>query len=83
VSPFDLDGLNRELSGLKEMQNDTQFYNDLEKSKIVNKRVSVIEKNLEEYYELDKFAKDIEAMIDLSDELNDDSMEEEIVTSLK
>ena len=81
--PFDLDGLKRELEGLKEQQVDPGFYLDLEKSKAVNKRVKYLENTLEEFGELKKSLDDIEAMIDLSVELEDDGMDDEIVQSLK
>ena len=80
---FDLDGLNRELEGLKEQQADPAFYLDLEKSKSVNKRVKYLEDTLGEFEKLQKSLDDIEAMVDLSVELEDDSMDGEIAQSLE
>jgi len=83
VIHFDLDGLNRELEGLKEQQADPAFYLDLEKSKSVNKRVKYLEDTLGEFEKLQKSLDDIEAMVDLSVELEDDSMDGEIAQSLE
>jgi peptide chain release factor 2 len=82
VSPFDLAGLKGELSQLENQQNESGFYNDLEKSKAVNKRIKHIQNILKEYGEITKHIDDIQAMLDLSEELNEDSLEGEIVQSI-
>lgn len=83
MSHFDLSGLNKELENLKEKQNQPDFYTDLENSKTVNKRIKNIENNLKEFSTINKIIADIKAMIDLSIELDDDSMENEIISNLK
>lgn len=82
MSPFDLAGLKGELSQLENQQNESGFYNDLEKSKAVNKRIKHIQNILKEYGEITKHIDDIQAMLDLSEELNEDSLEGEIVQSI-
>lgn len=83
MSHFDLAGLNIELNSLKEIQNDPDFYNNLEKSKTVNKRAKYIVNAVKEYNNLKNCINDIEAMLDLSAELNDDSMEADVLQALK
>lgn len=82
MSPFDLAGLKGELSQLENQQNESGFYIDLEKSKAVNKRIKHIQNILKEYGEITKHIDDIQAMLDLSEELNEDSLEGEIVQSI-
>ena len=83
MSPFDLEGIKEELEAIKREQADPAFYLDLEKSKSVNKRAKYIENSIEEFEEFRRQLDDIEAMIDLSCELNDDSMDGEIAESIK
>ncbi|MDD4003032.1 MAG: peptide chain release factor 2 [Clostridia bacterium] len=79
---LDLAGLKGELSALENQQNQSGFYNDLEKSKTVNKRIKHIQNILKEYGEITKHIDDIQAMLDLSEELNEDSFEDEITQSI-
>ena len=80
---FDIAALQNELTDLEGQLGDGSFYADLEKSKAVNKRIKQIKNTLEEYDEITKQLNDIEALLDLSEELNDDSSEGEIVQLLQ
>jgi peptide chain release factor 2 len=83
VIHFDEKALKKELESLKQQQNAPDFYNDLNNSKTVNKRIKHIENNLEKFYSLNKSVDDITAMLDLSVELGDDSLEPDIIKALK
>jgi peptide chain release factor 2 len=83
VIHFDIAALQNELTDLEGQLGDGSFYADLEKSKAVNKRIKQIKNTLEEYDEITKQLNDIEALLDLSEELNDDSSEGEIVQLLQ
>lgn len=83
MSLFDLPKLNGEIKELKEKQNNPDFYNDLENSKITNKRVKYLENSIEGYTALSKTLDNIVAMVELAEELSDDSMEKEIQQTLK
>lgn len=76
-------GLKAEHAKLKETQENPDFWNDLEKTKSINKRIKQIELSLLETVGLQKKVDDIEAMLQLSEELEDDSMESELVSQLE
>lgn len=79
---FDLAALKKELESLEAQFNDGAFYSDLEKSKAANKRAKHLKNTLEEYAEITRQLNDIEALLELSEELGDDSTEGEIIELL-
>ena len=73
-----LDDLRRELEELKEEMNADGFWNDLERSTHVNRRIAAIEGKIKHYESLVSAVDDLEVMIDLANEEDDESMLEEI-----
>ena len=62
---FNLDRMKEELSELKEEMNDPEFWNDLERSTKVNKRVASLEGKISHVQLLAQRADDVEAMLAL------------------
>lgn len=79
---FDIATLKAELESLKTKQEDPAVWSDLEAIKSINKRIKVIELSVSGIQNaLDKLS-DIDAMIELSEELESDEMESEIQKAL-
>lgn len=80
---FDLSGLESEQLKLKLRQEDPELWGDPEGSKAVSKRIKQIENTLSEVNSLKAKIDDVDAMLELSEELNDDSLEPDICALLK
>ncbi len=74
---LNLPHMQEELTELKEEMNAPEFWNDLERSTVVNRRVSSLEGKLGHVQRLNSRADDIEAMIELLGEEPDESIAEE------
>ena len=74
--------LQEELTELKEEMNAPEFWNDLERSTAVNRKVSQIENKLNHVASLESRADDIEAMLELLAEDEDESIAEECENEL-
>ena len=74
--------LQEELTELKEEMNAPEFWNDLERSTAVNRKVSQIENKLNHVASLESRADDIEAMLELLAEDEDESIAQECETEL-
>ena len=74
--------LREELAELKEEMNAPDFWNDLERSTAVNRKVSHIENKLNHVASLESRADDIEAMLELLSEDEDESIAQECETEL-
>jgi len=75
--------LEEELTELKEEMNAPEFWNDLERSTAVNRKVSQIENKLNRVSSLRSRADDVEAMLELLAEDDDESIAEECESELE
>ena len=75
--------LEEELAELKEEMNAPEFWNDLERSTAVNRKVSQIEGKLNRVANLQSRCDDIEAMLELLSEDEDESIAEECEQELE
>ncbi|MBQ4073662.1 MAG: peptide chain release factor 2 [Clostridia bacterium] len=73
-----IDDMERELSELHEEMNADGFWDNLERSTHVNKRISTLEGKIKHYNSLLSACDDVETMMELASEENDDSMAEEV-----
>ncbi|MBR6524655.1 MAG: PCRF domain-containing protein, partial [Clostridia bacterium] len=78
-----VDQMEQELTELHEEMNADGFWDDLERSTHVNKRISQLESKLEQLEKLSSGLDDIETMLELAHEENDDSMVEEAGSELE
>ncbi|NLB90444.1 MAG: peptide chain release factor 2 [Clostridiales bacterium] len=74
--------LKEEAAELEEEMNAPDFWNDLERSTKVNKRLSQIKRKVQQYYSLLQEAEDLEVLMDLAQEEEDDSIGKEIQDQL-
>ncbi len=77
-----IDQMERELTELHEEMNAEGFWDNLERSTHVNRRISSLEGKIKHYQGLLSSCDDVEAMIDLAREENDDAMLEETAGEL-
>ncbi|NLC31988.1 MAG: peptide chain release factor 2 [Clostridiales bacterium] len=82
------DGLNisqmeQELLELKEEMNSPNFWDDLDRSRAVNQRISAIETKIEHYDSLKEMCDDIVTMLELSQDEGDQSMADEAASELE
>ena len=77
-----IDQMERELTELHEEMNAEGFWDNLERSTHVNRRISSLEGKIKHYQGLLHSCDDIEAMIELAREENDDAMLEETAAEL-
>ena len=77
-----LEDLDRELSELKEEMNADGFWDNLERSTHVNRRIAAIESKVSHYQSLVSGVDDLQVMIELAQEEDDESMVPEIGTEL-
>ena len=73
-----IDDMERELSELHEEMNADGFWDNLERSTHVNKRISTLEGKIKHYNSLLAACDDVETMMELASEENDESMAEEV-----
>ena len=73
-----LEDLEKELSELREEMNADGFWDNLERSTHVNRRIAQIEGKIKHYESLCQGVDDLEVMIELAQEENDESMVGEI-----
>ncbi|MBR4360093.1 MAG: PCRF domain-containing protein, partial [Clostridia bacterium] len=78
-----LDDMERELQELHEEMNADGFWDNLERSTHVNRRISNLEGRIKHYHSLLSGCDDVETMIELANEENDESMVEEISAELE
>ena len=80
---LDIEGLNAEQAQLEEMSAEPGFWDDIENSSKVQKRLSTIQSKLRKYEALRAQFDDAMAMIELADEAEDLSFEEECKESIE
>ena len=78
-----IDDMERELQELHEEMNADGFWDNLERSTHVNRRIANLEGRIKHYNSLLSGCDDVETMIDLANEENDESMVEEISAELE
>ena len=71
---LNIEGLKEQLMELQETMNEPDFWNDLERSTSVSKKVRVIEGKLEHYGKLGSRADDVEATMELAEEMEDQDL---------
>ena len=69
-----MDDMERELTELKEEMNADGFWDDLERSTHVNRRIATLEGKIKHYQSLLSSCDDVETMMELAEEENDESM---------
>jgi len=78
-----IDDMQRELGELHEEMNADGFWDNLERSTHVNRRISTLEGKIKHYESLLSGCDDVETMMELAQEENDDSMAEEIAVEIE
>ena len=78
-----IDDMERELSELHEEMNADGFWDNLERSTHVNKRIATLEGKIKHYNSLLAACDDVETMMELASEEGDESMVEEIGEELE
>ena len=68
---LNIEGLREQQMELHETMNEPDFWNDLERSTQVSKKVRIIENKLEHYGKLVARADDVEATMELAEEMGD------------
>ena len=68
---LNIEGLKEQQMELHETMNEPDFWNDLERSTQVSKKVRIIENKLEHYGKLVARADDVEATMELAEEMGD------------
>jgi len=74
VSHFNIAGLKEQLAELHETMNEPDFWNDLERSTQVSKKVRIAENKIEHYEKLGSRADDVEATMELAQEMEDEDL---------
>lgn len=77
-----IDLIEQELVELKEELDSPEFWDNLERSTHVNKRIALLEGKLERYFSLKKAADDVDAMLELADEADDRDLAQEAFSML-
>ena len=72
-----MDDMERELTELREEMNADGFWDNLERSTHVNRRIATLEGKIKHYQGLVASCDDVETMMELAEEENDDSMVQE------
>lgn len=83
VSHFDIASKKVELVDLEEQTKANEFWNDQENSSKVLQKIKTLKDKVNSYEEQTKLLDDIHAMIELIEEMNDESMIEELKTDVK
>ncbi len=74
MSHFNVAGLKEQLAELHETMNEPDFWNDLERSTQVTKKVRVAENKLGHYERLKTRADDVDATMELAEEMGDEDL---------
>ena len=74
---LNIEGLREQLMELNETMNEPDFWNDLERSTSVTKKTRTIESRLEHFGRLGQRADDVEATMELAEEMEDSDLVEE------
>ena len=74
MSHFNVAGLKEQLLELHETMNEPDFWNDLKRSTEVSRKVRLAENKLEHYNKLISRADDVEATLDLAEEMEDQDL---------
>ena len=80
---LNIEGLKEQLMELNETMNEPDFWNDLERSTSVTKKVRIIEGKLENFNKLGQRAEDIEATMELAEEMEDNDLVAEAGEEIK
>jgi len=71
VSHFNVAGLKEQLLELHETMNEPDFWNDLKRSTEVSRKVRITENKVEHYEKLCQRADDVDATMELAEEMQD------------
>jgi peptide chain release factor 2 len=74
VSHFNIDGLKEQLLEMHETMNEPDFWNDLERSTAISKKVRIAENKVEHWKKLGQRADDVEATMELAEEMEDEDL---------
>lgn len=77
VSHFNIAGLKEQLLELHETMNEPDFWNDLKRSTEITKKVRSAENKVEHWQKLGRRADDVEATMELAEEMDDKSLVDE------
>ena len=83
MSHFNVAGLREQLKELHETMNEPDFWNDLERSTQITRKVRTAENKIEHYEKLSARADDVEATMELAEEMEDDSLVAEAGEEIK
>ena len=83
MSHFNVAGLKEQLLELHETMNEPDFWNDLERSTQVSKKVRACENKVEHFEKLNRRADDVEATMELAEEMEDEELVAEAGEELK
>lgn len=83
MSHFNVAGLKEQLLELHETMNEPDFWNDLSRSTEVSKKVRIAENKLEHYEKLGQRADDVEATMELAEEMEDTELLNEAGEEIK
>jgi len=83
VSPFDTEGLKNRIAELNEEMADPELWDNPEKANIKNKELKIAQTKLDSLQALYSAAGDIEALIELTQELDDEDSVQEIADELE
>ena len=77
MSHFNIAGLKEQLLELHETMNEPDFWNDLKRSTEITKKVRSAENKVEHWQKLGRRADDVEATMELAEEMDDKSLVDE------
>ncbi len=80
---FDIPKLKQQIEDLEEQMNAPDFWNDLERSKKVNRDLKAIKSKLENYKQLQSLAQDIQVLIELGEEEQESSIVEDVYSEIE
>ena len=80
---LNIEGLKEQLMELNETMNEPDFWNDLERSTSITKKARTIEGKLENFGKLSQRADDVEATMELAEEMEDEDLVAEAGEEIK
>jgi peptide chain release factor 2 len=83
VSHFNIAGLKEQLAEMHETMNEPDFWNDLERSTAVTKKVRIAENKVNHWKHLGERADDVEATMELAEEMDDEELVREAGTQIE